>query len=174
MRRSTFLAVVVALLMPLTAFPTLGADNGTVNATVATAAPCMTLDMTSVDFGVHSFQPALADGFAGGPVVVSDCSTVNQELFVSGTNASSTSSSVVWTLTDSSDPCAAGLDTFRVSAVNALLGNQNILPTLFRSIGPVWAGSPATINLNLWMPCEGSSGQGETMTFDINFLVTIP
>ncbi|MFV1971749.1 MAG: hypothetical protein ACC683_12195 [Acidimicrobiia bacterium] len=49
-----------------------------------------------------------------------------------------------------------------------------MLPTVFRSIGPVLAGNAATIGLNLWMPCEGSSGQGETMTFDINFLVTIP
>ena len=107
MRRIAILLAAAAVWLLMTTFPSVGADNGTVNATVSTPAPCLTLDQTSVDFGVVPFSDG-GTSFALRPVEVTNCagSGVGENLFVKGTDATSAKSQTVWTLSgQNTAPC---------------------------------------------------------------------
>lgn len=174
MRRLAIVGVVAAAWLAVTVLPTLGNDTGTVNATVATPSPCMTLDQSAVDFGTHPFGTD-SSIVSWQQVAVQDCSSLDQSLMISGTDASSTTSGASWALSAQANPCLVGPNVYRMAAshpadsVAASLNHQ-----VYDALGHVPADGSGIIDLGLVMPCEGSDGQGETMTFDINFLVTIP
>jgi len=178
MRRNTILVVAVALLLALTAVPSMGADTGSVTNTVTTRAPCMTLGQTTLDWGTRSFtQPGSPIGTGFQVVNVGDCSEQAQSLLVAGTAATSSTSAAAWQLTNLVD-CDAGADLYQVMADNVGLGDVDpVIPLqdgVFQNIGGVPGFGTTGVNIGLTMPCEGSSGQGETMTFGVDFLVTIP
>ena len=157
MRRLTMVGIVAAAWLAVTALPTLGEDNGIVNATVATPSPCMTLDVTVADFGTHPF--GIDNSIASEEYVkVFDCSGAEQTVYIQGSDALSIQDTI-WSL-QTSDPCLAGPNTFRLAAHN--------------ETSSIAGSSQADIKFSLVMPCQGSDGQGETMAFDISFLVTIP
>jgi len=176
MRRSTFLVVVVALLMPLVAVPSMGADTGTVTNTVTTPAPCMTLDQATLDWGTIAFNPLGVPVETAYQVVnIGDCSDQAQNLLVAGTAATSSTSVAEWQLAAIS-LCGPLTDLYQVMADN--VGDTDpgipLEDAFFQNIGGVPAFGTVGVEIGLTMPCEGSSGQGETMTFGVDFLVTIP
>ena len=178
MRRSAFLVVVVVVLA-LAAVPSMGTDTGTVTNTVTTPAPCMTLDQTTLDWGTKGFSRAGDPiGTALQPVIVGDCSGQTQSLLVAGTEARSSTSVAVWQLTEFLLGCSLGPDLYVVWADNLGVGDTDdvisIQDGVFQNVGGVPVSGTTVVSIGLTMPCEGSSGQGETMTFGVDFLVTIP
>jgi hypothetical protein len=175
MRKAIITMAIVIGWTVVTTAPSIGADGGTVNATVSTPSPCMTLDRTSVDFGILPFVTGYeVSGVQG--VDVTNCAGggIDETLLVSATDAASTTSATVWSLSDGPDPCLEGIDIFRLAAANSGGGGASLRPGIHKEVGSVPAAAPATIDLSLTMPCEASNGQGETFGFDVTFLVAIP
>lgn len=178
MKRTLALLGVASLWLLATAAPSIGADNGTVNATVSTPAPCMTLDQTGIDFGIAPFSPAGVNNELGAGVVVTNCAgaVVDETLWIDATDANSTSSSALWTLIaplNWSNPICPNLNQFHLQAQTPGL-TYSVGAGAFQALEPIPGAGSLPVDLTVRMPCEGSDGQGETMTFDINFLVTIP
>jgi hypothetical protein len=175
---------VAASYFVLSGLPAFGADSGTVNAKVAVASPCVTVGPgTGVDFGTLEFAstPQQVQGNQGnGTSTVSNCSPSGENIFVRGTNAAG-ASGASWSLVARTQPvgtCDLGTNKY-VLKVNAydstwttLFGGVDATPTsqaLFQS----GAGATANIDYDLWMPCSGSGGAGETMSFQIIYTATL-
>lgn len=149
----------------------LGAESGEVTATVTVAAPCVTVG-GPIDFGEVGFAPEGDIATSSGLSNYTNCSSVTEQIAVRGTNASSTTTSTVWTL-QSQQPCVGTttLNEFRVETkdVDQL---SLALSTSASTIDPALAaGTPAqTLWTMLYMPCTGSDGAGETMQFTITVI----
>ncbi len=160
-----------------TAFPSIGAqDSATLANTVSVPGapvPCMTLSNAALVWGELGFAgPGDVTASAGALILVTDCSGVSQSLLVAGTPA--TAKSVTWSLNGPIGvlPCDLGTNNYGVNVVNGLSGV--FLEAAYQPLGSIGDNLPSDVVVNLWMPCQGSDGEGKTMTFDINFLVTIP
>lgn len=176
MKKALRLVVIVTGWTLVTMAPSIGAEGGTVNATVVAAPPpCITLDRTNVDFGTLSF--VTAPGISGvQTVAVTNCAGggFDESLLVSATDATTAIGSPVWSLQPTVDPCTAGIDVFGLGVQNLGGGGTAAESGLFNPVGSVPAAGAASVDLELTMPCQGSNGQGESFGFDVNFLVTIP
>ena len=174
MRRVIIIAILMVAWTLVTVTPSIGADDGIVSATVSTPSPCMTLDKTAVDFGTLPFVTAYEVSGVQ-TVAVTNCAGggLDEALHMTASDAESTTSATVWTLSDGPDTCS-GIDVFRLGVANLGGGGAALSSTAFKDIGMVPAAAPATVDLELTMPCESSNGQGESFAFGIGFLVTIP
>lgn len=144
------------------AVPMLAADNGTVDAQVTVATPCVTVG-PGIDYGTLQFG---APG--GGSSSFTSCSTALEKIYLRGTDAVSTTSSATWQLTSTSPSgptCNPGLNRYLLNA-----GVQSYAPVLTLSDQQVADAQPnttETLYTGLELPCPGSDGAGETMTFSI-------
>lgn len=149
-----------------------GSASGTVNAdvTMAAAAACLELSATSISFGTLGFgaedQPATPS------VTLTNCATVDGTLLASGSNATGTS--VSWTLVDSAETCGdtLGTDRYRLNLQSADFAGALSLGTTSKTVQSLTAGDETTHTAHIYTPCPGSSGDGETLTFQINYLAT--
>jgi hypothetical protein len=165
---STFLA---------SALPAFSADSGTVDARVTVQTACITLDQTSLDYGPQSFvQPGWIVN-SNMQFDVTNCGSA-AKLFGRGTDATNVSGSVTWTLDDSVEhQCTPGVNHYKfgldglqpvvwgvkVSKVDKqLLGNSLLAP-----------GSAVDVSHRLFMPCTGSAGGGQTMSWQIVYTATL-
>ena len=172
------------------AVPAFTADTGSVNVTITaqpTAAPCITVAPTSLDFGTLAFSTAgaLSRRFIGGSgfsPTVTNCGTAGQAMTITGSNASGTSGS--WTISgaaDGTNPCPT-IDRFNLTGHREADANQEIRlttsPVLVRDVGGAQAyvqgpGLSDNFGFTLNMPCQGSNGAGEQKSLTLTFTSTI-
>ena len=164
-RMATGLAL--ASLWVASATPILAADNGTVDAQVTVATPCVLVSPTSLDFGTLPFG-----GFTSQSLQYSNCGTADESIYARATNASGVSAA--WSLTQRGS-CAAGptVDEYRLD----LYANSNqlvrVLSLVDQLVEPLAAGaSSVDSSAAIFMPCAGSSGIGTVMSFQIIFTAT--
>ena len=155
--------LVAALLSPAAASADTTAE---VSAQVTAASPCVTAG-DSIDYGTLRFSTT--DPWfvvsESGSTTFTNCSAAAEKIYVRGTRASSTSSDAVWQLNDST-PCDVGPDSYSHQANDSetfiwLTGTDQLL------VDNAAAGATTTMRTVLLMPCSGSVGSGDTMTFSI-------
>lgn len=147
-------------------------DSGTVLAdvTMAAAAACLELSDTSISFGTLGF------GAAGQPaspsVTLTNCATAAETLLASATDA--VGSTAAWSLVDSSATCAdtLGIDNYRLYLDSPDLTSPVSLANLGKAVQTLAAGTATAHTAHIFTPCPGSSGDGQTLTFQINYLAT--
>lgn len=174
MRRLNRLAAAVALTTALASSPitALAADSGTVDAQVTVATPCIIVSPTAVDFGTLSFTTLAVQGYSQRSIQLQNCGTSPEQVYVRGTDAT-LGGSTVWSLV-AADPCSGGLNEYFLRARdNSNTGPFVGLTTTDQALETVSAGSNALTNeLQLVMPCTGSDGAGQTVTFQAIFTAT--
>lgn len=155
--------LVSALLAPAS---TLATGEGTVSAQVTVATPCITVG-PNIDYGTSSFSTLDPSN----PHTITDtssytnCSSDAEKIYLRGSDAVSASSAATWQLTGA-NTCSVVLNRYRhsvgddVGGANLTLNDQLINPA-------AGAGATKTLFSLLEMPCSGSDGAGETMTFSI-------
>jgi hypothetical protein len=147
------------------AAPTLAADNGTVDAQVTVATPCVTVG-PAIDYGVKRFGAP-----AAGSSSFTNCSTDTERIYLRGTDAVSTSSAATWQLTTAStspapgNPCPGGVNRYFHFAGVQSYGVPLTLNDQQVTDAP--AGDSTPLYTALELACPGSDGGGETMTFSI-------
>jgi hypothetical protein len=143
-------------------------------------APCLLLSTSQVNYGTLPFSSPLATSTGNANVTVSSCSTQPEDILVKGTDAVSSTSPASWDLTaipGSGNMCNAPADGVneygqRVSggggnSISLSLDNQ----TYFSGLA---ASADVNAQLQIFMPCSGSNGAGETMSAVITFTAVQP
>lgn len=178
MRQRTLTALFTAIAMlAATATPMFAADNGTVDATVTLATPCVTMDTTSIGFGTQVFSTPGNEVIAtGNPQVgITNCGAADEVLYGAGTDAASAdpNNPAQWALVTQAIDCGNNTpnDSYALEVLNAnidalLSTSASTLITL-----PGNAGS-LTIDHLIHMPCSGSTGAGQTMSMQVIYTVT--
>ena len=160
-------AVIALLAVVLGAQPAFGDDEGTVAAQVTVAAPCIQVTPAQLDFGTLGLSSAASTSGAARPLTATNCGAASS-LLGRGTDATSTGGAS-WTLVGS-DLCSAPnryqqrVDTGPASIP---LVTQD---TTLRSLA---AAEVANLNAIVVMPCTGSSGAGQVMTFSYVFTAVL-
>jgi hypothetical protein len=146
------------------ASPALAGDSVTVDASVEVTGPCLTTSTTYLDFGQQSLE-----GGAFRAITYQNCSAATERVYARGTDASGGGGGVDWLLDDSGTPCPdLGPNRFGVRTDAFLM-----IGTTDREIEEVSPGSDGAVGaLGLFMPCAGSDGIGQTMTFQVVFTAT--
>jgi hypothetical protein len=155
----------------MSSLPAFSADAGTVTATVTVAGPCITVPTTTIDFKSLGFSGATTPVAGVETLGYTSCSAAAQKVFARGTDATGTSAT--WTLAAFAYPCLGGVNKF---VLNLYAGGSlhTTLSGTDQEIETVAAGLPGSVNmLQLIMPCQGSSGGGQTMSFQVHFTATL-
>jgi hypothetical protein len=168
MKRILFIAV--GLTASVAPMPVAAGSDGQVTAQVTVAAPCITVG-SNIDYGVAAFSdPNAAPAAIYGVTSYTNCSAAAQKVYARGTDAVSTAGSARWSLTNGS-VCPTNnlyqhfLTVPEVSVMDGLaLSNTD---GLLDSAVP--AAATREVDAGLQLPCAGSDGAGETMTFSIVF-----
>ena len=162
--------VLVACAIAASATPAFGDSGGTVSAQVTVAAPCIQVAPPSLDFGALGFSTAALE--ANSPlldVTATNCGTARQSLLARGTNAAGSGGSS-WTLVGF-NLCDAPNRFGQILLRNA---QQFDLTTVDLAIGtPLGATEVAAMRAGMIMPCAGSNGAGEVMTFSYLFTAVL-
>lgn len=184
--RRTAVLTTMALAAALvgTSTPVAAQDSGTVGATltVADASACLTVTQTAVSYldALDFSEPGSGAAARSDPLyAVDNCGSVDIDISVRGTDATATGpSGSTWALTG--DPAfttdCTTLDVYAVD-VEADGGTVALFTMLTTTDQPAFdltAGATATnIGHDLWMPCQGSSGAGDTMSFDVIYTAVV-
>jgi hypothetical protein len=154
------------------ALPALAADNGAVDAQVTVATPCIIVSPTALDYGTLPFTTSANQGYGARLIQLQNCGTSQEQMYARGSNAT-IGASTVWTLVPA-DPCSGGLNEYFLRARdNSNTGPFVGLTTTNQVLESVGAGNNALTNeLQLVMPCAGSNGVGQTVTFQAIFTST--
>lgn len=181
--RRALLTVAALVVAALTAgaVPAFTADNGTVEVSVmaGSGGACLTVAPGNVAFGDVPFSTSGDLSGAGQNLTISNCGP-DLKIFGSTTNATGPSGSWIarvpttGSLLDFTtfNPCPV-LDEFFLylhdgEAEGAFLtGTAALLTDYFRSQPVVFPAGDTYLELLLFMPCEGSSGAGETKTMTV-------
>lgn len=165
------LALALIGLWAIGAAPALAADNGTVDAQVTVATPCIIVTPDFVDFGTLPFTPSAYDtrGVGTAPLGYESCSGIEETVFARGSDATGTSAT--WTLSRDGYPCLNPSPNLYRLWLNAQTSLS--LSTQDQQLEVVAAGAPGTVTaLNIHMPCAGSDGAGELMSLQVVFTAT--
>ncbi len=167
----------------LSAGPVFGAAGGSVTASVsvqqaAEACLLITGGPSSIDFGTLAFGgPAGAISATNGALSVTSCAATTETITALGSNATGNGSPAAqWSLDVSSlNPCQIGPNVFHMSAA---LGTGAALQNLTSSQAPATLGTltaqqTKTLTQGLVMPCAGSTGAGQTMSFTYGYTATL-
>lgn len=167
--RRIVLAAACAAVWIVPATTTYATDNGTVDAQVTVAMPCLEITdpTTTIDFGTLGFS-ASTDSVVQGSTTVTyhNCSAMESRVWAQGTDAQGTTAT--WALDNplTGTPCAWGVNRYRL-ALGLVLGTTAV------EIESALAGdASATKFYYLTMPCAGSDGAGETMSFRVTLTAT--
>jgi hypothetical protein len=172
----------------LSALPAFSAETSTVNAKVTVASPCITISLvggaTELNFGVQPLAtPANNANSSNFGTLVTSCSPSTQNVTAKGTDA--TGGAALWSLTDSSSGtsiCGLGKNRYSIrlepvekdTSTIKSLGPALVLSS--QSSKPVYApaaGAEFVPQTNLFMPCSGSDGAGQTMSFQIIYTASL-
>jgi len=164
------------------AVPAFSADNGTVNAKVTVAAPCLTVSLTAgatqLDFGTTPFGGG--SSYSNG-ISLTNCASAAENISARGTNATSTTSTASWTLQDSPRTCPSTpnvyvLATQAWNSDGTLTLGPGSATFLSTSDKPLVSGlSPGSrpVFTSISVPCPGSAGAGETMSFQFIYTASL-
>jgi hypothetical protein len=172
-RRASAVAAIGSMLALLAgATPGLAADSGTVDAqvTVAQAAACIELSVSSISFGTLALG---AENAPGTPeITVSNCGEANATLPASGTNA--TGADATWSLVDSAATCAdtLGTDNYHLALATPAGASVATLSTENKEVGILAEAGSAAHVAHITTACPGSSGAGQTMSLQVSYLAT--
>jgi hypothetical protein len=168
----------LVLAAALAAVPTAAraGSSGVVPARVVVMSPCLTIEFTrpgdtSIDFGVLGFGQRAG---VGNSFQVDDCAPSGEVISGRATDATSATSNAKWSLVAGPLACPGGapgeyaLDT----AVAGVTGGDVFLTTSDTVLGLAGAGSHSG-DVTLWMPCFGSDGAGEAMTFQFVYTASV-
>ena len=174
--RRIALTAVVAALWAIPGATTFASQAG-VNATVTVAAPCITVTPASVDFGTLGFSPDNAAPAAGyQSISYTNCGGASEQILGRGTDALGAGGSPTWTLDpkDGEICPGRGLNNYRLGVQSTLQPTLIVaFTTTDQAIETVAASATGAINrLYINMPCAGSSGAGNTMSFQAYFTAT--
>jgi hypothetical protein len=164
--KKALVAVLALAAIALGAQPAFGDDVGTVSAQVSVAAPCLQVTPGQLDFGTLGFSQSNAN-LTGGtqPVTATNCGSA-AHLLGHGSNATSTAGTT-WTLDPTGDTICPDLNRYgqRIDTgpVSITLTAQD------RTLRDLAAAEAASLNAIVVMPCAGSAGAGQTMTFSYVF-----
>lgn len=198
-RRAVLIALSVVTALGLGAFPLVAASSGTVSTSVEATEACITVEASSVDFGANQFSTTTADEVAtglpdtaatsGASYALENCASTSADFLISGTDAENSDATVTWTLQapDPTQPpplvCDLGPNIYRMNAVNDanddddLTGDSGIfLSTSLKTSSTFQAiAGNTTINVGnqIFMPCTGSDGIGQTMSSSITYTATL-
>ncbi len=175
-RRLISAGLLAACAIAASATPAFGDEIGTVSGQVTPAAPCIQVTPPQLDFGTLGFSPSAASPEGGSRgVSITNCGPGSQNVLAHGTYASSTQGTSWYLEPSPTDLCATtnrfglkidtGTRIVELSITGALGGGA--------PIEPVAAGQTAAWNALLVMPCGGSSGAGEIMTFSYVFTAVL-
>ena len=173
--RRIAIASAATLVLGGLATPAFAADNGSVDAQVTVATPCILLTEPvsgTSDFGTLPFSTAGTTTEGQQPISYQNCGTAAQRIWAAGTDA--TGGDATWYLGAGPGPiCDQPLNTYRIalfgldgSPVGAILETT---PVELQSLEPPFV---TRLSATLSMPCVGSDGVGETMSFQILFTAT--
>jgi hypothetical protein len=175
MRRLGLLTAALVLAALLTPAPAHAAGSGAVTGTVTAAAPCITLDVDTLDFGTHPFNKGSSNYFGqGGPVVVTNCGGATETVF--GSVSDATSGELTWTPAAAASGCAGESPVtnqflYIVShdqVGHFLTGTDQELA----EISPLEGENTGSFPQDFFMPCVGSDGAGQTFSTTMTFTVT--
>jgi hypothetical protein len=179
MRRRLAISLATAALLGARTGPALGADTITVSAQVNAAAPCLIGPPETIDFGSNLFTANDADeSYSSRQVIFTSCSGLPEQVFGRATSAENSDGSAVWTLGPGRQRCPAfGLNQYllEVSATGGETrdGDIRTLSAVDQQIELLEPGADgAHRGVMLIMPCVGSDGAGETMSFQIIYSAT--
>lgn len=177
-RRSAMVMALSLLSLMLFIAPVGAAPSGTVDATITVEGPCITLPTIPIDFGPVGFSQIASNtvDIAGSFFVANCASGQTQEIYAQA-SAASGSGTGAWTVNQwdgSALMCALGSDIFAAG-----LRRTGDLPWVWLSSTAdtlVYTSAlfSATVTPSVVMPCSGSSGVGETMTFTYTLTATLP
>jgi hypothetical protein len=152
------------LLGALAAGPAMAADTGQIAAEVTPAAPCVTVG-DNLNYGVAPFSTLAAAVSRNASTSFTNCSVQAEQIFVRGTEATSASSDATWGLTGAL-PCQIDTDFYALGVADGSTG-LNLSTTDQRLSSSMAAETTKTLTTTFNMPCSGSAGMGEKMTFSI-------
>jgi len=169
-------ALGVSVMPAFTATP---ASNGSVVGMVTAlgGGACLQLSNTSVSFGTLPFSTRTQLSSAQGSPVPSfqNCSNFNESVSIAGSDASGINTS--WQLKVAGNPCvdasgAAQINVYGLTFDAAPVGHGRISKTA-TPISTYPAGVTTPLALQLEMPCFGSSGDGQVVSFSVNLTAEV-
>jgi hypothetical protein len=178
----SILAAATALGMSaVPAFTATPSDNGSVVGTVTAlgGGACLQLSDTAVSFGALPFStPTQVSSAPGTPTPsFQNCGNFNENISIAGTDA--TGVNALWQLTTKygGNPC---FDSGGLAQTNAYGVAFDAAPAVHGHISktatPIAtyaAGATTTLPLTLDMPCIGSSGNGQIVSFSVNLTAAV-
>lgn len=171
MKKRLVAGFLVACAIAASAAPAFGDSEGTVSAQVTVAAPCIQVSPGQLDFGTLGFsQSATSPQAATRPLDLSNCGGSSQNIFARGTNATSTGGTN-WTLEPNQPDLCSTLDRFGQRIITTVASYPLSLQDT--SVASLSGGQTSSVDAALVMPCVGSSGAGEVMTFSYVFTATL-
>ena len=170
MRRRGVTVLAIAGALAASAAPAFGDPGGTVSAQVTVAAPCIQITPSQVDFGTLGFSQNSLNLSAGTrPVTATNCGAA-AHLLGHGSNATS-AGGTTWTLDATGDTICPVLNSYgqRIDT-----GPVSIpLATQDKNLRDLAVAEAASLNAIVVMPCTGSGGAGEVMTFSYVFTAAL-
>jgi spore coat protein U-like protein len=157
--------LLMACAIAANATPAFGDSEGTVSAQVSVAAPCIQVAPTQLDFGTLGFSSKPTSVAASRALTATNCGA-SASLLGHGTNATSTAGTT-WVL----EPSGANVCSSPNRYVQRIDTGPTSIPlsTADVTLRPLAGGEAASLNAIVVMPCVGSSGAGEVMTFSYVF-----
>jgi hypothetical protein len=137
--------------------------------TMASAAVCLELSTTSIDFGTRRFGEV---GAPSSPLIgMTNCGGIGEVILVRGTDATGPNASA-WSLVDvgACQTGVLGTDQFRLRLESQAIPDVFVdLTTENDTLGALGAGSTVQHEAQIDTPCPGSTGAGEVMSMQIVF-----
>jgi hypothetical protein len=166
--RRAGLALALGGILAANAAPTFTADNGTVEASVTVATPCLVVTPGQIDFGTLPFSTTQIS-FGVAPISYTNCSESPERVYGRGTDASG-GGSATWSL--STVPCNGTLNNYTQGVTRP--GNPaTFLTTTDLELETVAGNLAGAYNqASITMPCAGSDGTGSYMSFQFIFTAT--
>lgn len=170
MKKRLVAGLLTACAIAASATPAFGDPEGTVSASVSVAAPCIEVTPATLDFGVLGLSSAaLPVSSALVPVEARNCGTAREQLVARGTNANGSGGSS-WTLV-SFNLCDAPNRFAQLLTRN--LVQYDLSATDLEIGSPIGGAEVAQLRAGMFMPCAGSGGAGEIMTFSYIFTAVL-
>jgi hypothetical protein len=142
-----------------------------VSAQVTVAAPCIQVTPAQVDFGTLGFSQSQASSVsAARPVNVANCGSAIR-LLGRGSDATS-ASGTTWNLeTDGELDCPTANEYIQMVDTGPV--STPLHDTFDTNLRTLAAGEGADLNAIVVMPCVGSGGAGQAMTFSYLFTAAL-
>jgi hypothetical protein len=154
--------------------PALGADNGTVDATVTVATPCVLITnpdpaFSFIDYGTLAFSSGPTNVTSQRLIAYENCGQSSERIWGTGTDAAGTGAN--WQLSDDNtkNMCEFPVNTYTLSFAGTI---NTWLATTPKELEQLDGGAATSVGTVLSMPCVGSDGVGVAMSFRILLTAT--